>query len=249
MTNEARHVFGLPLGEWLASFISPTYLPMGVSLYLAMFAVAKFVLLLFNATGTSDRWVFELTPAFLGNLPDIQLAFLGAIAAGLGAFLQYGTDQRHRYLGMVLAGVIAASLVLGLFVAGADVAGANPMRFVTLVMVLGIVVLDQRSIFAEIEEKAAFERSLEELEEAAKEAVSEPEPSMSIEEEIAELEAFAGNLELEGKKEEAEVEEDALFAIEDLDTFERWLESAAEEKPEGNGRGAKKARKRWLGGR
>lgn len=260
MDLDHRRAFGLPLGDWLGSFLSPKYLPMGLALYLGMFTVLKFVLLLFDATDTADRWVFELTPAFLGNLPDLQLVFLGAILAGAEAYLQYGTDARHRYLGMGLAGVMAAGLVLGLYAAGSDPTGSNPMRLVTLALVLGIVVLDHFSILAGAEAVAepipaveavpsdvaaegvaaphafGLDADLDEiLAELGATGAEGPQPE-AIENEIAELDALAREAEVEAEKEEQEeeeIEQDAEFSIKDLEAFETWLETKADE----NGKG------------
>lgn len=231
MNDETRQFFGLPLGDWLVSFTSPKYLPMGLAFYLAMFAVMKFVLLLFNATDTLDRSVFELTPAFLLNLPDLQLLFLGSILAGGEAYLQYRTDSRSRYVGMGLAGVMAAGLLLGLYDSGADPTGSNPMRLIILALVLGIVVLDHLSILASSEAAvgkpsrgpakpvdidADIDRTIAELM-----AADSPE----VKEEFAELDLLAKEA-VEEVKEEEEADETAEFALKDLDAFETWLERA-----------------------
>ena len=256
MESRTLRLFGLPLGDWFSEFVSPKYLPMGLAIFVAMFAALQFVLLLFNAASTTDRWVFELTPAFLGNLPDLQLAFLSALAAGGEAYLQYGTDPQRRTLGMVLAGLMAAGLVLGLYEAGSDPTGSNVMRMVSLGMVLGIVVMDHRSILGtpararevaavpepeaaaapavapEISDTAVVDELLDIL---AEETGILTEPK-STEEEIAGLEALTEEAEAvvheEEQKEEVEAEEEAEFALQDLETFETWLDEVADKAPE-----------------
>jgi hypothetical protein len=121
---------------------------MGLSLYVAMYAGLKFVLVLFGATDVSDRWVFELTPAFLLNRLDMQLVFLSALLAGANAYLHISVAARDRLEGMLLSAFMAVSLVVALAAAGPDTAGANLSRLAVLLVLLAIVPADHAVLLA-----------------------------------------------------------------------------------------------------
>lgn len=266
MEVRPRRVFGLPLGEWFSAFVSPTYLPMTLALYTAMYVVLQFVLLPFNAADTADRWAFELTPAFLLGIPDLQLVFLGALVAGAEACLQSSVAARQRYAGTGLVGFMAANFVLGLYAAGPDPLGADAARVVMLGVVLAIVVLDHLGIVSGGGAAAAGAGAAAEpvfpsappaprpvdvtadVDVVIAELEARGTPAEPLEPEIAELEALAQEAAVEAepedrkeKEEEEELEQNAEFAIKELDAFETWLEN--KEKIEEEARKAAEARK------
>lgn len=200
---------------------------MGLAIFVALFAAMKFVLLVFNATDAADRWVFELSPAFLLNVPDLQLAFIATILAGILAYLEYTGSRPHRQIAMGLGGICALSLVAGL----ASAPGDDPAtlgRFVALGLLLGIVVLNNLDLLwrPELGVPLAGEAATEEAAVASPSQEGLGEPGAGIDRLLTEIlddtEALVTN-------EEAEPEETAVFAMEDLETFERWIDLAAEE--------------------
>lgn len=241
MNHEARTVFGLPLGDWLASFFSPRYLPIALSLYVAMYAGLKLVLVVFNAAGAADRWIFELTPAFLLDLPDVQLVFLSTIVAAANAVAHVSVRPRDRVVGLGLSALMAVSLVLSLYASTSDPFGANPARLVMLLVVLAIVPMDQRFLVTRpVAAGAAAEVPVppvdQDLESLLEEIGEEPAKAEAADETVRGLEKLEALAEEEmaeppWEESEEEIEEEAEFAIKELDAFEKWIDKKAEETP------------------
>ncbi len=113
-----------------------------MSLFLALYVATKFVLVIFGATDPTERWPFDLTPFGALNLPDIQLAFLAALAAGANAFLHYSAERTHRAWSIALGASMVAGLILALRVSSANLDAVNVARFSILILVLATVCLD-----------------------------------------------------------------------------------------------------------
>jgi hypothetical protein len=108
----------------------------------AVYTLGKTVLAIFNAADVTDRWAFELTPAFLAGLANLQLAFLSALVAGANAWLHRSFTRRTLLLGMAMSGVMAVSLILGMQTTRAEFAAVNVERLVALFALLASVGLD-----------------------------------------------------------------------------------------------------------
>jgi hypothetical protein len=254
---------------------------MGLSLYVAMYAGLKFVLVLFGATDVSDRWVFELTPAFLLNRLDVQLVFLSALLAVANAYLHTSAAARDRLEGMLLSAFMAVSLVVALAAAGPDTAGANLSRLAVLLVLLAIVPADHAVLLARrrlTEPQDIWEAEGESMEDETPEgfaliddvfrgpsraAQKRPAPAVAdwdlddvvrsvlaperaltdaadteLFRALEDLDALAAEakegldkapettraLDAVGET-DADLAEEALFAVEDLEAFERWVES------------------------
>src|SRR5205823_746599 len=119
---------------------------------LAMYVGLKFILFVFNAADATERWTFELTPGAVLNLPDIQLAFLTGVATIANAFLHYSTEQRHRRWAILLAASMVAGLLLALRGASTDLDPVNTGRLASLVLLLGMVSLDNVDLLRRVHE-------------------------------------------------------------------------------------------------
>ncbi len=69
---------------------------------------------MFEATSIWERWVFELTPAFLLGLPFIQLAFLSTLVAGTNALLHFSERHTFHVLALFLTITMVVGIILGL---------------------------------------------------------------------------------------------------------------------------------------
>ncbi|TLZ44311.1 MAG: hypothetical protein E6K19_04850 [Methanobacteriota archaeon] len=142
----------LPSATWLRDVFQPRYVSLGISLFLAMYVGLKFILFVFNAADATERWTFELTPGAVLNLPDIQLAFLTGVATIANAFLHYSTEQRHRRWAILLAASMVAGLLLALRGASTDLDPVNTGRLASLVLLLGMVSLDNVDLLRRVHE-------------------------------------------------------------------------------------------------
>jgi tetratricopeptide (TPR) repeat protein len=146
------HSRQLPSASWARDFFRPRYVSLGISLFLAMYVGLKFMLVVFNAADAFERWTFELTPGAVLNLPDIQLALLAAFATIANAFLHYSTEQRHRRWAILLAASMVAGLLLALRGASTDLDPVNTGRLASLVLLLGMVSLDNVDLLRRVHE-------------------------------------------------------------------------------------------------
>jgi tetratricopeptide (TPR) repeat protein len=142
----------MPSASWLRDFLRPRYASLGISLFLAMYVGLKFILLVFNAADATERWSFELTPIAAFNLPDIQVAFLASVATIANAFLHYSAERRHRGWAMLLVASMVAGLLLALRGASAELDPVNTGRLASLVLLLGVVSLDNVDLLRRIDE-------------------------------------------------------------------------------------------------
>jgi tetratricopeptide (TPR) repeat protein len=115
---------------------------MALSQFIAMYVGLKFVLVVFNAADAAERWTFELTPLAALNLPDVQLAFLASVATVTNAVLHRSTERKHRRWAILLSASMVAGLLLALRSASADLDPVNAGRLASLVLLLGMVSLD-----------------------------------------------------------------------------------------------------------
>jgi hypothetical protein len=131
-----------PLASWLRDFCRPRYASLGISQFLAMYVGMKFVLVVFNAADAAERWSFELTPLAALNLPDIQLAFLSSVATVTNTFLHHSTERGYRRWAILLTASMVTGLLLALRGASTDLDPVNIGRLGSLVLLLGMVSLD-----------------------------------------------------------------------------------------------------------
>jgi hypothetical protein len=137
-----RRSVEVPLVSWIRDFVRPRYASLGISVFLAMYVGMKFVLVVFSAADTSERWSFELTPFAAFNLPDLQLAFLSSGVAVSNAFLHSSVQRKHRIGALFVTAAMVASLLLGLRGATTDLNPVNLGRMAILVLLLATVPLD-----------------------------------------------------------------------------------------------------------
>lgn len=142
MALDGSYFQDVALREWALAYLSPRYLSLGIHAFVAFYVGFKFLFLVFNATDILERWVFELTPAFLRGLPELQLALLSAVAAGTNVFLHYAHPRRARFLGILLTGLMVASLVLALRTSPYYFDAVNLARLTVLGALLATVPLD-----------------------------------------------------------------------------------------------------------
>jgi hypothetical protein len=142
LESRFRRNVEVPLASWIRDFVRPRYASLGISVFLAMYVGMKFVLVVFNAADTSERWSFELTPFAAFNLPDLQLAFLSSGAAVSNALLHSSVQRKHRIGGMFVTAAMVAGLLLGLREATTDLNPVNLGRLAILVLLLATVPLD-----------------------------------------------------------------------------------------------------------
>lgn len=146
MSSERYATARVPIRGWIAAFLAPRYLAQCIVLAVAFYAAVKFVLLVFQATDTAERWVFELTPFFLAGLLDLPLALLSAALLGADAYLHYHIEKNHRRLAMGLTGLAVVSLVLALGRSGSELDAVSGPRLGILFLLLATVPLDHIDI-------------------------------------------------------------------------------------------------------
>jgi len=123
-------------------FLQPRYLALGLSLFLAMYVATKFVLVIFNATDPAERWPLDLTPFGVLNLPDVPLAFLSALAAGVNAILHNSAVRKHRFWSLGVTASMVSGLLLALRWSPANLDMINIARLSVLCVLLGMAALD-----------------------------------------------------------------------------------------------------------
>ncbi len=142
MAAEGSYAGYFVFREWAISFLRPRYLSLMIHTFIAFYAVLKFIFLVFNSTSILERWVFELTPAFLLTLQPLQLALVSGVAAGTNAFLHFSQRKRERILAIFLTVSMIASIILGLRTSPYYFDSVNLGRLIAIGFLLVTVPLD-----------------------------------------------------------------------------------------------------------
>ncbi len=114
MAIEGSYWGDIQFKEWAISYLKPRYLSLGIHSFVAFYTTFKFFFLIFNATDSLERWVFELTPFAILGFADLQLVLISASFAIANAFLHFSEQKGQRFAAMALTGVMVGSLILAL---------------------------------------------------------------------------------------------------------------------------------------
>lgn len=146
MAYEGPYAGEVSLRDWALSYLRPRNLALGIHAFVAFYVGFKFLFLVFNATDILERWVFELTPALVLGLPELQLGLLSSSVAGANVFLHYARPRKARVLGMLLTVVMVGSLILALRTSPYYFDTVNVARLGVLGTLLLTVPLDQTGL-------------------------------------------------------------------------------------------------------
>lgn len=147
MAAEGWYPENVSFRSWAASFVKPRFLSLTIHTFIAFYVTFKFVLLVFRATSLWERWVFELTPAFLLGLPEIQLALISMVAAGTSAIFHQYRSTLLRFSAIALTMTMITGIILALRTSPYYFDQTNIARLTVLAFLLFTVPMDHLDFF------------------------------------------------------------------------------------------------------
>ncbi len=142
MASEGHYVEDVRFREFALAYIRPRYLSLSIHAFIAFYASFKLLFLIVNATDVLERWVFELTPLTLMDMPDLYILVSAVLIAGINTSLHFSSRGSNRLPTILLTMVMIASLILGLRTSPYYFDAVNAGRLAVLGALLVTVPLD-----------------------------------------------------------------------------------------------------------
>lgn len=142
MVSEGQYVEDIRFREFALAYLKPRYLSLSIHAFIAFYATFKLLFLTVNATDVLERWVFELTPLTLAEMPDLYALVASVLIAGTNTGLHFADVSRNRLLRIILTVVMVAGLILGLRTSPYYFDALNMGRLIVMAALLVTVPLD-----------------------------------------------------------------------------------------------------------
>lgn len=211
MASEGHYVEDVRFREFALAYLRPRYLSLSIHAFIAFYASFKLLFLSVNATDVLERWVFELTPLMLVEMPDLYLLVGAIVIAGINTGLHFSERGGNKLPRILLTVVMVAGLILGLRTSPYYFDAVNGGRLVVLAALLITVPLDHIDV---IRGKIRFTRA------RAAEADFWPAAPHEFDDVMTSVDEALGLLDTSQGKEEADEELSGLATdlLEDLMT-------------------------------